>query len=311
MATVFTTTDPDVAHALLQEQYTTLRLTTTGERTGLAIVQHGLGPVRLDRISFTMAAEVDADPLLSLCIGRIRAGRVTYRHDRRGDVSCGPGTVVLVCQPDADWGALLDRLDAEFAFLDPGLLSEVARTGHDTVPELLGYTPVSTAAARLWWHSYSYARAIAADTVIPTNDLIIGATARLLATTALQVFPHTALLEPTIEDRRDAHPESLRRAIAFIEANPQHDLTAAAIAAAASVTIRAVQLAFRRHLDTTPMAYLRRVRLHLAHHDLVLADPSTDSVTAIGARWGFANPSHFATLYRQEFGRSPRHTLGQ
>jgi len=30
---------------------------------------------------------------------------------------------------------------------------------------------------------------------------------------------------------------------------------------AAHVTVRAVQLAFRRHLDTTPMAYLRRVRL--------------------------------------------------
>jgi AraC-like DNA-binding protein len=114
----------------------------------------------------------------------------------------------------------------------------------------------------------------------------------------------------TVEDHYAAHPESLHRAVSFIEANPHRELTAADIAAAAGVTVRAVQLAFRRHLDTTPMAYLRRVRLHLAHQDLLDGDPATDSVTAIGARWGLVNPSHFATLYRREFGQSPSHTLG-
>ena len=53
---------------------------------------------------------------------------------------------------------------------------------------------------------------------------------------------------------------------------------------AAHVTIRAVQLAFRRHLDTTPADYLRRVRLDRARHDLIAADPARDSITAVAYR---------------------------
>jgi hypothetical protein len=34
------------------------------------------------------------------------------------------------------------------------------------------------------------------------------------------------------------------------------------------VSIRIIQVAFRRHLDTTPTAQLRQVRLHDVHHDL-------------------------------------------
>ncbi|MEU1390940.1 MULTISPECIES: helix-turn-helix domain-containing protein [unclassified Nonomuraea] len=66
----------------------------------------------------------------------------------------------------------------------------------------------------------------------------------------------------------------------------------------AHVTVRAIQLAFRRHLDTTPLGYLRRIRLYHAHADPRAADPGRgDSVAAIAARWGFAHP-----------GRSPRCT---
>jgi AraC-like DNA-binding protein len=89
-----------------------------------------------------------------------------------------------------------------------------------------------------------------------------------VAATALAVFPNTAMGEPTIEDRRDAHRGTLRRAMAFIEAHADQDISIADIARASNVSTRAVQLAFRRHLDTTPTAYLRRVRLDHAHRDL-------------------------------------------
>ena len=87
------------------------------------------------------------------------------------------------------------------------------------------------------------------------------------------------------------------------------DITGAEIAAAAGVTVRAVQLAFRRHLDITPLGYLRRVRLHHAHRQLAAADPQHESVTAVAYRWGFANPSRFAACYRQAYGVLPSHTL--
>jgi AraC-like DNA-binding protein len=99
---------------------------------------------------------------------------------------------------------------------------------------------------------------------------------------------------------------TMRRAIAFIEGHPHADISVADIAVASNVSIRAVQSAFRRQLDTTPMAYLRTVRLDRAHHDLLATDPTSgDRVTSIAARWGFYSSSRFAALYRHTDGVTP------
>ncbi|PRC60869.1 AraC family transcriptional regulator, partial [Mycobacterium sp. ITM-2017-0098] len=45
-------------------------------------------------------------------------------------------------------------------------------------------------------------------------------------------------------------------------------------AGSADVTPRAIQYAFREHLNTTPLEYLRRVRLERAHQELKSADPA-------------------------------------
>lgn len=124
-------------------------------------------------------------------------------------------------------------------------------------------------------------------------------------------FPNTALTDPAIEERRDGQTATLRRAITFIDENAHTTVTAADIAAAAHVTTRTIQLIFRRHLDTTPVEYLRRVRLSHAHRDLLAAEPAHESVTAVAYRWGFSSQSRFATLYRQAYGVPPSKTLRQ
>jgi len=159
------------------------------------------------------------------------------------------------------------------------------------------------------WRGPQRRKYSATDPEAAASSLIIGSTARLLAATALTVFPNTALPAPGARDRSDASPATLRRAIAFIDEHAHDDIAGAEIAAAAGVTIRAVQLAFRRHLDTTPLGYLRRVRLDYAHRQLAAADPRHESVTAVAYRWGFANSSRFAAYYRQTYGVLPSHTL--
>ncbi len=101
----------------------------------------------------------------------------------------------------------------------------------------------------------------------------------------------------------------LRRAIAFIHENADNDISLSDIAAAVNVTPRSVQYTFRRHLDTTPLEYLRRVRLCRAHRELRNADPSVDTVMAIAGRWGFAHAGRFSRMYKQTFGQSPSRTL--
>jgi anti-anti-sigma factor len=108
-----------------------------------------------------------------------------------------------------------------------------------------------------------------------------------------------------------AASETVGRAAAFIEERARDDIGVADIAAAAFVTVRAVQLAFRRYLDTTPLGYLRRIRLERAHQELTEADPDRTTVTAIAADWRFTNASRFSAHYRAAYGIPPTQTLRQ
>lgn len=104
-------------------------------------------------------------------------------------------------------------------------------------------------------------------------------------------------------------PPLLQRAMAFIDEHARQDITLSDIAAAVNVTPRSVQYVFRRHLGTTPLEYLRRVRLDRVHRDLQAADPAVDTVTAIAGRWGFSHAGRFSGLYKETFGRPPSRTL--
>jgi transcriptional regulator GlxA family with amidase domain len=104
-------------------------------------------------------------------------------------------------------------------------------------------------------------------------------------------------------------PQTLRRAIAFMHDNAHGDIALTDIAAAIGVTPRSVQYTFRRHLGTTPLEYLRRVRLHRAHRDLQAADPAVDTVMAIAGRWRFGHPGRFSMAYKEAFGTPPSRTL--
>jgi len=106
-----------------------------------------------------------------------------------------------------------------------------------------------------------------------------------------------------------AQPPMLRRAISYIHDNADGDIGLSDIATAVNVTPRSVQYMFRRHLGTTPLEYLRRVRLHRAHRDLQTADPAVETVTAIAYRWGFAHPGRFSMAYKELFGTAPSRTL--
>ena len=306
-------TDLDTAHEILSGMYDSMRIEATGGRPGhLRIASASLGGVRFDQVSFTMALEADGSPLETYAFGQLTSGRL--RHGWNGSMrSYLPGEVFLAAQPDDPFTATVDDTGVELAVVDRSLVDDVAGSVPERARRPVRFTAgeaVSTRATERWKSTYAYvhneARTSSAGV---THPLVAGNAARLLVATALATFPNTALTDPTVEDRHDAHPATLRRAIAFMEANADRDVSLADIAGAAHVTVRAVQLAFRRHLDTTPAGYLRRIRLDRAHRQLQAADPDRDSVTAVAYRWGFSSPSRFASYYRRVFGVQPSHTL--
>ncbi|HUH67725.1 MAG TPA: helix-turn-helix transcriptional regulator, partial [Mycobacterium sp.] len=106
-------------------------------------------------------------------------------------------------------------------------------------------------------------------------------------------------------------PETLKDAVSFIRTHAAGDVGVNDVAAAVHLTPWAVQYLFRRQLDTTPTEYMRRVRLHRAHQELITAERSAGTVAEIAQRWGFAHTGRFAVLYRETYGQSPHTTLRQ
>jgi transcriptional regulator GlxA family with amidase domain len=131
----------------------------------------------------------------------------------------------------------------------------------------------------------------------------------LIAATALETFPNTTL-DRARYAALPASPGSVRRAMSYIEEHAGDDIDLTDIADAAHVGPRALQRAFRRAVDTTPLGYLRSVRLGRAHEQLAAADGDDGTtVVKVAARWGFGHPGRFAGAYRARYGRSPSETL--
>lgn len=312
MPTVLETTDLDLAHHVLCNAYGRLDLADVRGDVNVRLSRDSLGRAEIHRNAFSMRFDVKGIQLGVVGIGRIVAGAVTFRAGRQDHRHGAAGEVFLSAQPDLPYHVTLDRADLELAVLHPDLLAQVAAAapGRSARPlKFVSFAPVSPAAAAVWNNAYDFVRDNVVNMPFDDASLMESSAARLLAAAALSVFPNNSAQEPTIEDRHDAHPATLRRAVSFIDDNAQRDISATDIATASHVTIRTLQLAFRRHLGTTPMAYLRRVRLEHAHQELLLGDPTTVTVGAVAARWGIIGHSRFTYLYRSAYGVTPSSTL--
>lgn len=151
------------------------------------------------------------------------------------------------------------------------------------------------------------ANAMSDPDLLLNSPLIGEELTRTLAHAALRTFPNSTLTTQYQSGPGATAPATIRRALAHLEANAHLPVQ---LVAAAGTSTRALQYGFRRHLGTTPLEHLRRVRLEHPHHDLAQADPTKgETVTAIAARWGFVHPGRFAAAYTAAYGTPPSHTL--
>lgn len=287
-------TDLDEAQQILSAAYGTMRIDGGRERSWMRMASQLLGPIRFDDVRGRIELEVTSEPQPSYIFGHLGSGRIRYCANGEERL-VAPGDAFLTAQPGLPYRAAIDDPQAMLVVLDQSVVDGVA-----CGVRFDGCRAVSARAGATWRSTCLHLR----NEILPVfghEPLVVANATHLLVATTLAAFPHCAPGERA-GDRRDAHPLTLRRAIAFIEDNAAKDITVADIAHAARVSIRAIQLAFRRHLNLTPMAYLRRVRLSCADADLRTGN---GSVTAIAARWGYARPSVFAAHYRAAYGVSP------
>jgi AraC-like DNA-binding protein len=129
-----------------------------------------------------------------------------------------------------------------------------------------------------------------------------------LVSTLLVSMPHNMqrALEPAA---RSIAPFFVRRVEHFMEENARQAINLEDLAGMAGVSARALQLAFRRFRETTPMAYLRVLRLELARRELVQAARNGGGVASVANACGFGHLSRFAAEYKARFNESPAQTL--
>ena len=133
----------------------------------------------------------------------------------------------------------------------------------------------------------------------------------LLSEAAIQLIlenvPHR-LIDRLNRRPLDAPPRYIQRATEYMRANLHLPLTIADIAGAVGVSSRLLQLGFRRIHGTTPVAYLRRIRLEAIHDELSRPE-NLLPVSEVALKWGFTHMGRFAALYRSAFGLYPSDTV--
>ncbi|MFC8427353.1 helix-turn-helix transcriptional regulator [Streptomyces sp. NPDC057253] len=311
----FDSDDLERTEEFLSQAYARMRIGNgTPDSSRAQIHRAAIDTVSVDELDLDFDMSYAVTPLGRICLCVVHDGTIEDHVYQGVSDSFGPGDVVSFAPPDLSYAGRIHAARYNITMLDPELLTQVAGTADPLRPEpvrLTGHRPLSPGAGDRLRATIRYVQDhVLADPSVADQPLVASTAAQHLAATVLATFPNSASTDPTGPDRQDAHPAALRRALAFIEGHADRPLTVAQIAEAAHVSVRALQYAFRRHLDTTPLGYVRRVRLSHAHAELAAADPEQgETVTDIAARWGFYHPGRFATLYRSSYDRSPRRTL--
>ena len=115
--------------------------------------------------------------------------------------------------------------------------------------------------------------------------------------------------EELVEGKAWPRPAYISKAQEFMRVNYFESIGPADVARAVDVSTRALFAGFRTYLHTTPMRYLKDLRLDMVHQTLCNLEPRRTSVTTIAMNSGFLHLGHFCAAYKQKFGELPHETL--
>ena len=309
----FSTDDPAEAHAYVCRTYSDTDMTLIGDQSRFRLQeeQADLGSFALITFSHTAGLELVAEPLSRLMVAQVTGGH--WQRETIGEQrTCGPGDVCVVAQPDRPFLTRWTHpVGLQFVVLDPSTLLEVAAAPGDLVPRFTSLTPTSTQGRQLVTTVLDHiVHDVAGNPRARQNPVIRARAAPTLAAALLEALPSTAVRDPAAVDRIDAtRSRVLRTSVAYLHDYAHTDVSVRHLAEAAGASRQAVHLAFRQHLQTTPTAYLDRVRLDRVHRDLTDLDPAATSVEDVALLWGFPRLALFRRQYRAAFGVEPEETL--
>jgi AraC-like DNA-binding protein len=135
---------------------------------------------------------------------------------------------------------------------------------------------------------------------------------RALVLLLLNAVPNNYKWAFAEESPSAAAPYYVRRVESYIREHAREPITTDDLVTVGGVSARSIYHGFRRFRSTTPMAYLKAVRLDMARAALARGRlHGNASVTEAATAAGYSNLSQFSRDYRMRFRESPSQTLAE
>lgn len=132
-----------------------------------------------------------------------------------------------------------------------------------------------------------------------------------MVTALLTCQPSNYSAELFADEEQSIAPAFVKRVERYIEEHAHEPISIVEMAEHVGVSSRSLFAGFRRFRNTSPMLYLKEVRLRRVHEELQQSSAGSTTVTAVAFRWGFSHLGHFTTDYKRRFGESPSETLAR
>ena len=271
------------------------------------------GPVVVAEIGTDTDMEIHCGSLRSTYRVNVpRSGRVESVH-RGSSLDVGPGTAVLY-QPEGDagsrWvaGSRLLSIRIDRCVVEDALSNSLGRQLMSQI-DFTSCMSIRAATAHSWINMLS----LFAEQLFRVDSVL---SQPMVGLPYVDSLVHGLLLAAdhpyrsvVTGETQIISPRAIRTAVEIIEEEAHLPLTVSSIAARCHVSVRSLQQDFRRYMDTSPMAYLREVRLRRAHQSLLETDPSVTSVASVAYQWGFTNLGRFAAAHTARYDEPPAATL--
>lgn len=315
---VIRTDEPEEANAVITQAYAPHRLQVAGRHADFDLRLWGCdvpGGVRLGYVRSVSDLHLTAPPPTDCYVVVFCSrGRVEIGSRRESRVAAG-GTAAVVHPGDPvyfeNWSPDCQMVTARFdrAALENTMSAMLGRPLQGPIKLRHGMdltAPSSGPFLRALRMLHSELRQ--PDGGMTANPVMAANLSQLVMTGLLVCQPHE-FSDELAAAARPAPPGPIRAAIETIQAAPSQVLSVVDLAKAASLSVRALEEGFRRHVGMPPMTYLRETRLTRAHEELQSSDPDVTTAAAIAQRWGFCHYGRFAAAYRAKYGIAPSQTL--
>jgi AraC-like DNA-binding protein len=305
----FSTVDPERAIPVLAEFFPDARMNNPGANFEFELSSAETEPLSLVHLhAVSPSSSSSTDMSGSLSFGKVEGGNLSLASGRH-EID----TTLPWLYPQGSVRGEWDELTMTALKVSVPMLLRRARAelGDEHFRlRFVGSSPTDPARARQWMSLVDYLRVAYSEEAMVDSEIVRANAFAHVASMILVTFPNSFIDASQSRQVATTMPTAIRRAIQYMDDNAHLPIAVEDVAEAARLSVRGLQYSFRTSLDTTPTAYLRRVRLAGVHRDLKLGDPTRGmTVGATALAWGFTHPGRFAKQYREAYGSTPRHTL--